>query len=791
MSRVIYGLNVNQFLSEVANKPVAIQNLGIDIRDLDIIRDINASPVSLDKEDVRLISNLKSDIRAVLYSLRSTTSFFTKLLTDVPIVNFTIKNDLIINNQISATAYKFNYYDYNDNSTKTADVSTSRNSSWSSFSSEATAPIFYGGSVEIIPTPATDKSTLTTSALEIKTVPEPLIFEAQEPTHLIKITVNGVEQEFYAMKGIPLIFDGFFRNANFQFTITRTAQQPRASIILENLDNNQQTVFENLTTTSVNFFDFRTRPKRIKFYYNPNRITRLILRNMVITTWPNVILPAITNINIAVNNFNELPNFGTLAPALRILNVEGNNLSRTGKTANEQLNTLPTTIEDLIINGCFSDSTPIDLTAYTNLRSLNFNSNYAISANNFIGGQIMNDLGPTPSVFPDRLVTYNVLNQRYRRLHVSVTQATNLENLNIRNNRITADSNNNQISLVSTKLRTFNSDNNSHNLVNVNNRQDLTSYIHRNGNILTGNATVGNTFQGCRSLNRIDLYATFVDGDIGTSFANLLSLQFLDIRFTRLRGRFTKDTFANSNKLQTLLIQRSLLGLDENGSAFSQFADGDTFEQLTELRTISIIDNRNIQGSIPNFIFNKKLSSINIQTTGFSGNLQSYNSLPVLNTLIVRDCLLAQQVPEFESNSLDTIRLEFNLLSGSLPEFKCSSLRYFSINNNQLTGLMPNFANCNRLETLILSNNQFNGYTTGSLELCTRLRIIDFSNCRLTRTAIQIILADLRKNYDNNRRTGVRVNLLGNNYVLSDVLNSTTASADLNYLRSQGWSISI
>lgn len=792
MSRVIYGLNINQYLSEIVNKQDSIKNLGIDIRDLDIIRDISASPTSLSKEDLRLLANLKSDLKSVLFSLRSSTAFFPNILTNVLDVNLPIVADFKINNQLSATAYKYSYYDFNDDQVKIGDISTSRNSAWNSFISSATAPIFYNGSVEIVPAPVTSKSTLTTSEIEINTIPEPLIFEAQEPTHLIKITVNGIEQEFYAMKGIPLTFDGFFRNANFQFTITRTNQQPRASIILENLDNNQQNVWENLTTTSVNFIDFKARSKRIKFYYNPSRITRLVLPRMSVTSWPNVVLPALTNIDISINDFKELPNFSVLAPALRILNVAGNNLSRTNTTANAQLDTLPLTIEDIRIDGCFRDSTAIDLTKYTNLRSLNFSSQYFISVSNRLLGQRMSNTGSTPAVSPNNLTTYVINGQRYTKLHASVTQAQNLENINIGDNgNIVTDSNDNPITLSTTKLKSFFSDNNSHNLVNVSGQQELTDYTHSFGYTLTGNSTVGNTFQNCRQLKNINLYSTYATGDIGTCFANLPLLESLDIRFTRINGRITQDTFANSTALRQILIHGGLLGLDENNQAYEQFSNIDAFEKLTNLRTFYIRGNRNIQGNLPNFVPNKNLSTIDIQTTRFNGNLQSYNSLPLLRSLIVRDSLLAQQVPAFESNSLNIIRLEFNLLSGQLPEFNCPRLRYFSINNNQLSGLIPKFENCINLDTLILSNNPIVGYTAGSLELCTRLRIIDFSNCNLNRSAIQVLLSDLRKNYNNNRRTGVRINLLGNNYVLSDILNSTTANADLNYLRAQGWSISL
>lgn len=796
MAKVIYGLNINQYLSEVSDKAESIKNLGIDLRDLDVIRDISADPISLSKEDIKLLSGLKSDIRAVLFSLRTSTSFFPGILSNAPVINFPIGNNIKINNQLSAVAYKYNYLDFSNLTVKSADISTSRNSSWSSFESGPTAPIFYGGDVEIIPTPATGKSTLDASALEFNLTPEALIFAAQEPTHLIKITVNGVEQEFYAMKGIPLTFDGFFRTANFQFTISRNNTQPRASLILEYLDTKEKSTWENLTVSSINFPDFKARAKRIKFYYNPARITRLVLPNMLISSWPEVVLPAIATINISNNDFKEMPNFAVLAPALRTLDIFGNDLTRgETKIANTQLQKLPTSIENLNINGCFSDNVPIDLSNYTNLRTFNFNSNYNISNNNSIAGKRMTDTQSTPAVSPTNLITYNVLNQPYTKLHVSATQAPNLQNIHIGNCRISANSNNQEISLVSTQLRNFNSSNNPHNLVNVSNRPELLEYNFTYGYTLTGNSTLGSTFQGCLKLRQIVLYASYVTGNIGQAFADLPALSYLDIRFTQINGKLTKDTFKGSTSLSTILIQGSRLGLQDNGTVHAEFADSDSLEALPNLSSLYIIGNRNIRGNLPNLSLNKNLRSVNIQATDFSGGLQNYNSLPLLRELIVRDCKLAQGVPAFDSKSLEVIRLEFNQLTSDttniLPAFNCSQLRYFSINNNLLAGPIPTYANCLNLDTLILANNQFVGYSPGSLELCTRLRSIDLSNCRLNRQDIQQILADLRKNYDRNKRTGVRVNLLGNNYVLSDIVNSSISGADLNYLRSQGWSITI
>ena len=90
-----------------------------------------------------------------------------------------------------------------------------------------------------------------------------------------------------------------------------------------------------------------------------------------LSTWTSVSLPSLKRLYIQSNDFYELPSFRSdssaktslssdgLAPALTHIDMSSNNLSRAVDdvglqiTANSQLNTLPITLESLVMNGSF------------------------------------------------------------------------------------------------------------------------------------------------------------------------------------------------------------------------------------------------------------------------------------------------------------------------------------------------------------------------------------------------------------------------------------------------------
>lgn len=163
----------------------------------------------------------------------------------------------------------------------------------------------------------------------------------------------------------------------------------------------------------------------VEFFYDPAYIESLGLPYTGLTEWTNVTLPSIKKINLEGNDINLMPEFrddadldltgvdggAGLAPALIDINMTGNNLTAVktklllrgrsseflglteaagnlftdaeddawatnAATANAQLNRLPLTIENIVANGCFQDSTTIDLTNHKALKKFTMVADY-------------------------------------------------------------------------------------------------------------------------------------------------------------------------------------------------------------------------------------------------------------------------------------------------------------------------------------------------------------------------------------------------------------------------------
>ena len=120
-------------------------------------------------------------------------------------------------------------------------------------------------------------------------------------------------------------------------------------------------------------------------------------------------------------------------------------------------------------------------------------------------------------------------------------------------------------------------------------------------------------------------------------------------------------------------------------------------------------------------------------------------------------------VPTWSTNRLRYVFCYNNQLSGSLPALNTPYLYYLYLQNNNLSGNLPSMAGAVRLQRLYLNSNSISGYTTNALKYNTSLSIIDLSNNQLTASVGAPLINDLFDNYGGNPRSGVSVNLLGNN----------------------------
>lgn len=808
------GLNTSLNLADIDDKEASLTSLGLDIRDLDVIKGL--ADYGLTSQELRTISGLDVDQKKELYALSRTSATIGGLLRDMKDIAVPLDFSMDINSQLRAGAIKYEYVDWsnpvvnNAIGTKQADISTSRVSSWSSTDSPATltSDIFYGGEVRV------DGTVVEATDLEVLTAPVQKRYPAEVPTHTITINYDGTPKQVHAMKGIPLTYEGFFTNANLRGRVNQIGSIPPTWTVLNQDDNRFYETYNTSNNTSsigansyYYFRDSRAHPRTVEFYYNPNNITELEMPYLNMNSLPNVSLPALTNYWLHFNDFYEVPRFDQIAPNLRYINLTGNNLSRTGVTANIQLDRFSTTLEEMHINGCFADSDEIDLRKYTSLRVLGFHSYYSrYGARRMTGGIT------TPHV-ANSITTYTVSHQPYARLSSTVCDGTNVSYVYVTANDITASRTpagvDDEVYFNSTVLGQYWSYSNNHNIVKLNAgktgvgpRNSVTHYYHTYSNPRNGypnDRTVNGKFTGCTKLGYINLYGNSCEGDIGTAFKEIPSLDYLELRWSAMSGSFNQDSFAGSESLRWLLLAGSWYNNAEFfGGNSATLERGSVFNNCTNLQYFYCYSNGNIRGLLPEFSKNKLLRVLYFTSLGLSGTIPNFASNDVLYYIRLSNCRFTGGVPAFNGNQYYYIFLEGNQLEGQIPLQQGANIRYFYVHyNKDLNGDVPTFEFCPRLQYAYFYNNNLSGWSRGTMHRNTWLRRLDISNNRLSVGAVRNIINDMLENYQNNPRGGVVVNMLGqtdfsgNVVTEAQVIEDETTSENLKFLRTVGWTILI
>ena len=788
MADVYRGLNLAFRLNDIDNKGEALKNLNLDSRDLDAIRGIRSAGVGFD--ELKTISGLDVDQKKELYSIGRAAFDINNYLTTLTDINRPQEYNIRIDDQVRASAIKYSFIDWsNPTSTKSADISTSRVSSWSSSDnpSTSTSPIFYGGEVEVV------GSTVELTELESVNAPVAKRYPAEVATHLVNLSIGGTTKQFFAMKGIPLVYEGFFRNANLGHRVNKigdilpvwTVTNNDDSRFYESFNGTNSTVSANDTWT---FRDSRARSRTIEFYYNPSNIEKLTLTSLNLSGLSTVSLDNLVEYSLEYNDFYDMPNLAQIAPGLQILNMSGNNLSRSDEVANVQLQRLPTSITDLRINGCFSDSTAIDLTALTQLVRLDMNSYYSsYGARRMTGGTV------TPTVSQNTIQSYNVTRQPYTKLSDTVINSTSLVSINIDSNNIDGGETNQIIDFASTNLQAIYSNNNTHNIIPVSNapKDSIKFYYNQNSRPVTDSTIVGK-FNSCTSLEVINLSGTTATGSITNAFSSLPSLRYVDLRWGATEGGLTDASFSGCTSLTHFLVS----GSRYNEAEFFQETNGErskVFYETPNLQYLYVYYNGNISGRLPDLSTNKSLRVLYIRNTSLTGGVPNLNNNTSLYGVYLFNNQFTGAIPQFSGNQFLYIYLNGNSFSGQVPPPVGSNIRRFYVHYNNLTGSVPSFADTPRLEDLYMNNNNLTSYVPGALANNGRLRIADFSNNDLKYGDAINILQDLRDNYFVNPRGSVIVNLLGNADISEAQLRSVEEINDLlNTIEdSFGWTILI
>ena len=436
------GLNIAKGMIDVDDPVEALRNLGLNIEDLNLISGLTS--VNVDIKDFHTMANLTEDQEKVFSGMLATAQKTGQLVDTLPDITVPMNFNTIINSQLAGSAIKYNYLDFstienNKWKEKKADISTSRISSWSPIGPEATPDsiIFYGGEVN------SKKGTVSYSSIATTKTPLKKSFRAEVPTHILKMKFNGVEQNVLAMKGIPLVFESAFRDCDLTASVVGIQDSSGSTIPITwrvtNLDNSA-TVFNSGDGTPANpgsvgtgtlsnpaiyaFRDSQSRPRRIEFFYNPSKIEQFKIIEANISQWTNVSLPNLKILSFEKNDLAVIPELrddieavgaakhgltstAGLAPTLEEINLTGNKLARAElslqgstnltnndnalySTANAQLNRLPLTMKKITANGCFKDSTEVDLTQYVNLENFSMGVTYGSDLRRrMTGGKVM------------------------------------------------------------------------------------------------------------------------------------------------------------------------------------------------------------------------------------------------------------------------------------------------------------------------------------------------------------------------------------------------------------------
>ena len=810
----LFGLNVLSFLADVENKNLALKSLDLNTLDLDIIR--GSSNAGATRRDWVSFSRLKQPIHKAITRFQNETNQYNTVLGNRAGIDNILFGNLTINGALSGNAIRYRYIKGLGTNSRTigiADISTSRVSSWSSSANPviATSPISYGARVGIKAGSALQFGSAPAGQTRLKTsiTPTAKEFDSEFPTSEITTTItdtSGSTQtvKLYAMKGIPLIFRGFFRNLDATIKLTGLINGTPASWkVVETGNANNYVNFANKDgqTTSISFRSSRSRERNVQFYYNPDNISQITIQSSGIDTLPVTKLNSLTYLNLRYNNLKNFPDFTVIAP-----NLQGLLLSRNpfylSETASERkltstiINKIPAGLTRLDLPGSFYGSIDPNLfSKFTNITDFNLGRG---------GGAYFHPDGvhantPLPNIH-DTCTTYTAYSNDFRSIASSsgdnknIKELPNLSYLHISGNYYLSDG---SFSIASPDINYINLASTGLPIPNLAGKTQLQNaymhYMRSNGGLFSGNTY---KFNNCTSLETLYLYATGVGGPF-PRFTNP-SLTYLEMRYTGVVGGYkdgsttdnshaiSENTFRDCVNLQTFYV--------DSGNLLTAPIAQNTFTFTPALQNLLYRSRGRTTGAIPNLNVCSNLRYLNLYNNAFSSGTPNFQSSLNINYVNLSYNKLSGQIPAYRNlSNLVQLYLHNNKYTG-LSEFSnLPNLRYFYCHNQftdgapGISGQIPDFSSCPRMYYLIMYNNAFTSYDTGSFASLYQLKYLDISNNSLSAQALEQIIEDLYSNYTTTPRGGVTVNI--KNSMISGASLPETALETIVLLRANGWTV--
>lgn len=796
-----FGLDVNKEFADTQDKNLSLRNLNLPIFDLNTIR--GSSNAGGDRDDFASFSRLNVPIHKTTRRFSDDSGQFVGRLSTKAGIEKILFGNLDINGRLSGNAIRYRYVDFDDsNAVKIADISTSRASAWSSTIPEpipATAPISYGAEVKTIGDLVFGTQTSTAPfankpRLQTSQTAESREFPSELPTHKMKVTIDNVTYNMFLMKGIPIVFRGFFKNLDASIGINLIKDKNGVNIpaswkIVERSKPQNYVNFRNqgAETSTIAFRSAVGKERLIQFYYNPDNITSISIPAANISQLPAVKFANCLSFSFSSNNLTLFPDFVDATPILQTLNLASNEfyfseIASERRIVTAVMNKIPTTVRDLTLSNSFRGTIDPHVIAdrLPDLDTLTI-----------VGGHFPDDNNST-SPFPTvavKVTEYNVANNDFRTIikdtgngRYSFEDLPDLVTLDLQNNYYTSGTPN----IVSDKLVSVNMTNVGFTIPTMPNAAGTLvtfngAYMRSAGSFFTGGGNY--KFANFSALTSIN-FSHAVLGGAFPQFSNI-ELTSLNLVYTSIvGGTFDGDTtyvipastFASATKLQSIdILSANLLTSPIHPDAFSNLSNLSYLQYYSYGRT---------GGAVPNLGGCTNLSSLYLSNNAFTGSLPSLNALSKLSNVYLNHNNFTGTVPVYKNlGNLVRLYIHNNKLE-SLSKFNnLPSLRYFYAHNNLMEGAIPSFADCPNLYYLILFNNKFTTYTQGSFSTLYSINYIDLSGNDLTMQAVDDILADLLINYNVVSRGNVTINLRGNS------IPSEQGQEDVEILRSKGWSV--
>ena len=811
----LFGLNVLSFLADVENKNSALKSLDLPPLDLNVIR--GSSNAGTTRLDFRSFSRLKQPIHKILDRYSKDSAQYTGILNDRAGTDNILFGNLDINGALSGNAIRYRYIKTfgASGTTGIADISTSRVSAWSSAANPviSTSPISYGARVGIKAGSALKFGTqrgagdATGHRLKTTLVPQQKEFNSEFPTSEVQATIGGDTIRLYAMKGIPIIFRGFFRNVNATIKLNSLISNTSPSWrVVETNNSNAKSDYKDYggTTSIINYRSSVSRERNIQYYYNPDNITEVSITSANLDTIPAVKLKSLITLNLGYNNLKDFPDlnsFNANSNTLKNVYLSHNKFYLAENSAERKLTTaivnkIPAGISNLQLGSTFYGS--IDANIFSRFTSLQSLSLYRGSGPYFHpDGVIANT--PIPNV-AHTCTSYNIQSNDFRSIASSsgnnknVKELENVTNINLYGNYYLSDGGNFSIANGNTVLTDLHMSSTALNIPVLANK---TSFVTLNATHTrsAGGLFSGNTYKlnNCTSLTNLYLYASSLGGNAFPRFTNP-SLSYLDLRWTGLVGGYKdgattdntyfihQNTFKDCVNLQTFYIQ--------HGSMLQKDIDNAAFTYTPNLRNLLIISYGRVTGAIPNLSSCTNLDYLHLHYNNFSSGTPNLAANSNINYVNLSYNKLTGTIPSYKNLSrLHQLYLHNNKFT-SLGTFENLPYLYYFYCHNQYTdgnagisGEIPDFSGCPNMYYLVMYNNNFSSYKTGSFETLYNLRYLDISNNSLSSQAIDQVIEDLYTNYVAVPRGRVSINIRGNQLPGEDALDKIVI------LLSKGWSI--